>query len=155
MSRRISTFKRFPKKDFKYDHLIVSLLINKLLKNGKKRLSSRLLYESFIIIEKKIKKNPILVLEKAIRNISPSVIAIPIREGKTIHQTPILLNKYRSMQLAIHWVVEVARKKSGKSMSLKLSNELLDAYKGVGNLIRKRDYMHRYAESNKAFARFL
>jgi small subunit ribosomal protein S7 len=154
MSRRISTQKRFPKKDFKYNNLIVSLLINKILKHGKKRIAWKLLYNAFHLIENRIKISPILVLEKAIRNISPRVQSVLKRYGKTTHQTPILLNKYRATQLAIRWIIEVTRKRSGKTMTIKLANELLDAYKGVGNLIKKKEATHKYAESNKAYAKF-
>ena len=73
MSRRISTQKRFPSKDSKYDNLLVSLLINRILKNGKKRLAKRIVYKAFELVEFRTNQNPILILEKAIRNISPRV----------------------------------------------------------------------------------
>ena len=152
MSRRISTKKRFPKKDSKYDNLLVSLLINRLLKNGKKRLAKRIIYKSFELIEFRTNENPILILEKAIRNISPRVQLKAKRIGGATYQVPTLLNKYRATNIAIRWVVEFSRKRSGKGMSLKLANELLEASKGMGNSVKRKEETHKMAEANKAFA---
>jgi len=154
MSRRISTKKRFPEKDSKYENLLVSLLINRILKSGKKRLAKRIVYKAFELIEFKTNQNPILILEKAIRNISPRVQLKAKRVGGATYQVPILLNKYRSTNIAVRWVVEFSRKRSGKGMSSKLANELLEAAKGSGNSIRKKEETHKMAEANKAFAQF-
>jgi small subunit ribosomal protein S7 len=154
MSRRISTKKRFPKKDSKYDNLLVSLLINRLLKNGKKRLATRIVYKGFELIEFRTNQNPILILEKAIRNISPRVQLKAKRIGGATYQVPTLLNKYKATNIAIKWVVEFSRKRSGKGMSLKLANELLEAAKGLGNSVKKKEETHKMAEANKAFAQF-
>ena len=152
MSRRISTKKRFPKKDSKYDNLLVSLLINRLLKNGKKRLATRIVNKGFELIEFRTNQNPILILEKAIRNISPRVQLKAKRIGGATYQVPTLLNKYKATNIAIKWVVEFSRKRSGKGMSLKLANELLEAAKGLGNSVKKKDETHKMAEANTAFA---
>ena len=154
MSRRISTKKRFPKKDFKYDNLLVSLLVHRILKNGKKRLARRIVYKSFELIEFRTNQNPILILEKAIRNISPRVQLKAKRVGGATFQVPTLLNKYRATNIAVRWVVEYSRKRSGKGMSLNLANELLEAAKGTGNSIKKKEETHKMAEANKAFAQF-
>jgi small subunit ribosomal protein S7 len=154
MSRRISTQKRFPEKDFKYDNLLVSILVNRILKNGKKRLARRLVYKAFEFIELRTSQNPVLILEKALRNISPRVQVKAKRVGGATYQVPVLLNKYRATQLAIRWVVEFSRKKSGKGMSIKLANELLEAAKGLGSAIKKKEETHKMAESNKAYAQF-
>ena len=152
MSRRISTKKRFPKKDSKYDNLLVSLLINRLLKSGKKRLATRIVYKGFELIEFRTNQNPILILEKVIRNISPRVQLKAKRIGGATYQVPTLLNKYKATNIAVKWVVEFSRKRSGKGMSLKLANELLEAAKGLGNSVKKKDETHKMAEANKAFA---
>lgn len=154
MSRRISTQKRFPEKDFKYDNLLVSLLVNRILKSGKKRLARRIVYKAFELIEFRTNQNPILILEKAIRNISPRVQLKAKRVGGATYQVPTLLNKYRATNIAVRWVVEFSRKRSGKGMSLKLANELLEAAKGLGNSIKRKDETHKMAEANKAFAQF-
>jgi small subunit ribosomal protein S7 len=92
MSRRISTKKRFPEKDSKYDNLLVSLLVNRILKSGKKRLAKRIVYKAFELIEIKTNQNPILILEKAVRNISPRVQLKAKRVGGATYQVPTLLN---------------------------------------------------------------
>jgi small subunit ribosomal protein S7 len=152
MSRRISTKKRFPEKDARYDNLLVSLLINRILKNGKKRLAKRIVYKGFELIEFRTNENPILILEKAIRNISPRVQLKAKRIGGATYQVPTLLNKYRATNIAVRWVVEFSRKRSGKGMSLKLANELLEASKGMGNSVKRKEETHKMAEANKAFA---
>ena len=154
MSRRISTTKRFPEKDSKYDNLLVSLLINRILKSGKKRLAKRIVYKAFELIEFRTNENPILILEKAIRNISPRVQLKAKRVGGSTYQVPTLLNKYRAINIAVSWLIEYSRKRSGKGMSLKLANELLEAAKGLGNSIKKKEETHKMAEANKAFAQF-
>ena len=154
MSRRISTKKRFPKKDSKYDNLLVSLLINRILKSGKKRLAKRIVYKAFELVEFRTNQNPILILEKAIRNISPRVQLKAKRVGGTNYQVPTMLNKYRATNIAVKWLIEYSRKRSGKGMSLKLANELLEAAKGMGNSIKKKEETHKMAEANKAFAQF-
>lgn len=154
MSRRISTQKRFPSKDSKYDNLLVSLLINRILKNGKKRLAKRIVYKAFELVEFRTNQNPILILEKAIRNISPRVQLKAKRVGGSTYQVPTMLNKYRATNIAIKWLIDYSRKRSGKGMPLKLANELLEAAKGLGNSIKKKEETHKMAEANKAFAQF-
>ena len=127
MSRRISTKKRFPERDTKYDNLLVSLLVNRILKSGKKRLAKRIVYKAFEFMEFEQIKILFLILEKAIRNISPRVQLKAKRVGGATYQVPTLLNKFRSTNIAVRWVVEYSRKRSGKGMSLKLANELLEA----------------------------
>jgi small subunit ribosomal protein S7 len=154
MSRRISTKKRFPLRDFKYNNLLVSLLVNRILKCGKKRLAKRIVYKAFELIKFRTNQNPILILEKAIRNISPRVQLKAKRVGGSTYQTPTLLNKFRSTNIAIRWVIEFSRKRTGKGMFLKLANELLEASKGLGNSIKKKEETHKMAEANKAFVQF-
>jgi len=154
MSRRISTKKRFPDRDSKYDNLLVSLLVNRILKSGKKRLAKRIVYKAFEFIEFRTNQNPILILEKAIRNVSPRVQLKAKRVGGATYQVPTLLSKYRSTNIAVRWIVEFSRKRSGKGMSLKLANELLEAAKGLGKAIKKKEETHKMAEANKAFAQF-
>lgn len=154
MSRRISTKKRFPERDVKFDNLLVSLLINRILKSGKKRLARRIVYKAFELVEFRTNQNPILVLEKAIRNVSPRVQLKAKRVGGATYQVPTLLNKYRATNIAVKWVVDFSKKRSGKGMSMKLANELLEAAKGLGNAIKRKDETHKMAEANKAFAQF-
>jgi small subunit ribosomal protein S7 len=154
MSRRISTKKRFPKKDFKYDNFLVGLLINRILKSGKKNLAQRLAYNALELIKFRTDENPVYILEKAIRNISPRVQLKPKRVGGSTYQVPTLLNKYRATNIAVRWLVTLSKDRTGKSMSIKLANEILEAYKNSGVAIRKKEEIHKMAEANKAFAQF-
>ena len=154
MSRRISTKKRFPEKDSRFDNLLVSLLINRILKCGKKRLAKRIVYKALEFIEFRTNQNPILILEKALRNISPRVQLKAKRIGGATYQVPTLVSKFNSTNSSIRWLVEYSRKRAGKGMSLKLANELLEASKGLGNTIKKKAETHKMAEANKAFAQF-
>ena len=154
MSRRISTKKRFPERDSKYDNLLVSLLVNRILKSGKKRLAKRIVYKAFELIEFRTNQNPILLFEKAVRNLSPRVQLKAKRVGGATYQVPTLLTKFRSTNIAIRWIIEFSKKRSGKGMSLKLANELLEAAKGLGNAMKRKEETHKMAEANKAFAQF-
>lgn len=154
MSRKITIKNHILKRDFKYNNLLVNLLINKILKDGKKNLAKRIVYKAFNIIELKSKKNPILVFEKAVRNISPRVqLTNRLIEGIN-QKIPKILNIYSSTKLAIRWISEFARKRSEKGIFLKLANEILDANQGFGNSIKKRDEIHKIAESNKTFTNY-
>ena len=154
MSRRISTKKRFPERDSKYDNLLVSLLVNRILKKGKKRLAKRIVYKAFDFMKFRGNENPIFLLEKAIRNVSPRVQLKAKRVGGATYQVPTLLSKFRSTNIAVRGIVEFSRKRSGKGMSLRLANELLEAAKGLGSAIKKKEETHKMAEANKAFAQF-
>lgn len=154
MSRRISTKKRFPDRDVKFNNLLVSLLINRILKNGKKRLARRIVYKAFELVEFRTSQNPILILEKAIRNISPRVQLKAKRVGGSTYQVPTLLTRFRATTIAVTWLVNFSRKRSGKGISIKLANELIEAAKGSGNAIKKKEETHKMAEANKAFAQF-
>lgn len=154
MSRRISTKKRFPEKDFNYDNLLVSLLINRILKNGKKQLARRIVYKTLIIIQEKLNENPILILEKAIRNISPRVQLKSKRVGGATYQIPTLLTKLSSTTLAIRWLIDGSKKRGSKKMYSKLSLEVLEAAKNLGFACRKKEEIHKMAEANKAFLKY-
>ena len=154
MSRRISTKKRFPEKDSRFDNLLVSLLVNRILKCGKKRLAKRIVYKALEFIEFRTNQNPLGILEKAIRNSSPRVQLKAKRIGGATYQVPTLVSKFNSTNSSIRWLVEYSRKRAGKGMSLKLANELLEASKGLGNTIKKKEETHKMAEANKAFAQF-
>jgi small subunit ribosomal protein S7 len=154
MSRKIYIKKRAIKKDYKYNKLLVSMVINNLLKKGKKNIAENILYKAFMLIEFKTKKNPILILEKSIKNISPRVKLESTYLNKSTFQVPKILNVYYSTRIAIKWLIESSKKRSGKTMSIKLSNEVLDSFKGIGSSIKKKEQAHKRAEANKAFIKF-
>ena len=154
MSRRISTKKRFPQKDLIYNNYLVSLLVNRILKNGKKHLARRIVSKALLLVEEKTKENPIIILEKAVRNISPKVQLKARRVGGATYQVPILLTKFRSTNTGISWIIDGSKKRGSKPMHSKLSSELFEASKKQGNAFRKKEETHKMAEANKAFARF-
>jgi small subunit ribosomal protein S7 len=154
MSRRISITKRFPEKDFNYDNLLVSLLVNRILKKGKKQLARHIVYKALDLVQEKTKENPILLLEKAIRNISPRVQLKAKRVGGATYQVPTLLTKFGSTNTAIKWIIEGAKKRGPKKMCFKLSLEILEASKNIGHAYRKKEETHKMAEANKAFAKY-
>lgn len=150
--------KRFKKHitapDRLYNDTMVSQFINKVMKKGKKLLAQRLVYEAFDIIKEKTKKEPLEVFRQAIDNASPILAVRPKRIGGATYQVPVEIKGERRLALSIRWILEGARAKKGKSMSEKLSQEIIDAANNMGGAIKKKNDTHRMAEANKAFAHF-
>ena len=112
------------------------------------------MYNALEIISTKTEENPVLVLEKAVKNVTPRVEVKARRVGGSTYQVPIEIRAYRGTNVSLKWITEFARERSGKSMSIKLSNEIMDAAKEVGNSIRRKEQTHKMADANKAFAHF-
>eukprot|EP00871_Galdieria_phlegrea_P004016 jgi/Galph1/4615/GphlegSOOS_G3255.1 len=130
------------------------MLINRIIRHGKKCLAERITYEVIDIVQDKTNSNPIKVLEKAIKNITPLVEVKARRIGGSTYQVPIEVKIYRGTNLALRWLIQSAKKRTGKNMVVKLANEIIDAYNYTGSAIRKKEEVHRMAESNKAFAHY-
>ncbi len=154
MSRRSISNKRKIYPDIFYNSKLVSKFINLLMLDGKKSIAENILYSALDIIECKLKKNKIELLELAIYNVKPIVEIKTRRVGGTTYQIPIEVRPVRGITLAIRWIIMSARKKLKNNMIVKLSNELLDAINKKGLAIKKKDEIHRLAESNKAFAHY-
>lgn len=154
MPRRYRPSKREIKPDVKYNSEMVAKFINKLMKGGKKSLAARILYNSFDIIEERMKKSPLDVFEQAINNAAPVLEVKPRRVGGATYQIPMEVPADRRISLAVRWLLQSARNRPGKSMAEKLANELMDAAQGTGATIKKKDDTHRMAEANKAFAHY-
>jgi small subunit ribosomal protein S7 len=154
MSRRYHPPKREIKPDIKYNNEMVAKFINKLMKAGKKSLAARILYDSFDIIEERMKKSPLEVFEQAIDNAAPVLEVKPRRVGGATYQIPMEVPADRRISLAVRWLLQSAHNRPGKSMAEKLANELMDAAQGTGATIKKKDDTHRMAEANKAFAHY-
>ena len=137
-----------------YNSRFVSLLVSRILKSGKKSIAQAIVYNSLEIISEKTEENPVLVLEKAVKNVTPQVEVKSRRVGGSTFQVPIEIRAYRGTNIALQWIKESAKGRSGKSMSFKLANEILDAVKDNGNAIKKKEQMHKMAEANKAFAHY-
>ena len=154
MSRRSIVKKRYPDPDPTYNSLLVSLLTARILKSGKKTLANKIVTETFALVSEKTDEDPIQVFEKAIKNITPLVEVKARRIGGSTYQVPLEVSRYRGTTLALRWLIKAASDRSGRTTSLKLASEIMDASSGVGNAVRKREETHRMAEANKAFAHF-
>ena len=154
MSRRSVIKKRYPKPDSNYNSCLVSLLTARILKSGKKTLANKIVTETFALVAEKTDEDPIQVFEKAIKNITPLVEVKARRIGGSTYQVPLEVSRYRGTTLALRWLIKAASDRSGRTTSLKLASEIMDASSGVGNAVRKREETHRMAEANKAFAHF-
>lgn len=154
MSRRNTAKKRTLSPDPIYNSKIITMLTARLLKNGKKSLAQKIIYKSLEIIEEKTKSNPIEILEKAIRNATPLVEVKARRIGGSTYQVPMEVRAYRGTNLALKWITKFAIVRTGKNISIKLANEIIDSSNESGNTIRKKEETHRMAEANKAFAHY-
>ncbi|HOP65643.1 MAG TPA: 30S ribosomal protein S7 [Bacilli bacterium] len=137
-----------------YNSKVVTKLINQIMIGGKKGTAQKILYDAFKIIEKETKRNPLDVYNEALENIKPALEVKSRRVGASNYQVPIEVREERSGSLALRWLVNYAKLRSGKSMSEKLANEIMDAAKGVGGAVKKREDTHKMAEANKAFAHY-
>ena len=154
MSRRNKAQRALVQPDPVYNSRLVTLLVSRILKSGKKSIAQAIVYKSLEIISEKTEENPVLVLEKAVKNVTPQVEVKSRRVGGSTFQVPIEIRAYRGTNIALQWIKESAKGRSGKSMSFKLANEILDAVKDNGNAIKKKEQMHKMAEANKAFAHY-
>jgi len=154
MSRRSRAQRTLVAPDPIYNSRLVTLLVSRILQSGKKSLAQKIVYNALEIISSKTEENPILVLEKAVKNVTPQVEVKSRRVGGSTYQVPIDIRAYRGTNVSLKWITEFARARSGKSMSIKLSNEILDAAKETGNSVRRKEQTHKMADANKAFAHF-
>ena len=154
MSRRSRIQKRPVPPDAVYNSRLISMTIRRLMKQGKKSLSSRMLYDALKLIEERTSQDPLEVFETAIRNLTPLVEVKARRVGGATYQVPMEVRPDRGIALALRWLVQFSRQRAGRSMTSKLANELIDAANETGGAIRKREETHRMAEANKAFAHY-
>ena len=154
MSRRNISKKRFPQVDSRYNSYLVSLLISRILKSGKKNLAEKIVTESFEIIKNTTNQKPITIFETAIRNISPQIEVKSRRIGGSTYQIPNEVSEFRAINLSLRWIILYAKKRNGSTMSLNLANEIIDAFNYTGNSIKKKEETHKMAEANKAFTHF-
>ncbi|MCB1512990.1 MAG: 30S ribosomal protein S7, partial [Hyphomicrobiaceae bacterium] len=133
---------------------VVSKFMNNLMERGKKSLAASIIYDAFDIIEERTKRPPLEVFEEALKNATPLVEVKPRRVGGATYQIPVEIGPARRQALAMRWLIDSARKRSGRDMSIRLAGELLDAARNEGTTIKKREDTHRMAEANQAFAHF-
>ena len=152
--RRKSAVRRQVVPDPIYNDELVSRFVNSVMKEGKKSVAQRIVYNAFSVIEERTKEPGIEVFRKAINNVAPLVEVRSRRVGGATYQVPIEVRPERRTALAFRWIIQYARARSDKSMASRLANELMSAAKGEGGAIKKKDDTHRMAEANKAFAHF-
>ena len=150
--RRTRPDKREILPDIKYQSIVVQNLINRIMRNGKKSVATRLMYDAMDMIQERTGRDPMDVLGEAMNNVGPIMEVRPRRVGGATYQVPMEVTPERRMTLAMRWIRDFARKKKGRPMKHKLAEELLAAYKGEGAAVKKRDDTHKMAESNKAFS---
>lgn len=154
MPRRSQVKKRELLPDAKYGSLLISRLINKIMYGGKKSISEKIVYGAMDILEQKGGKEPLSIIETAFTNVTPLVEVRPRRVGGATYQVPVEVRQGRNTSLAMRWILKAARSRSGHSMAEKLAAELLDAQKGQGAAVKKREETHKMAEANRAFAHY-
>lgn len=148
------TIKRRIQPDDKYNSVIVSKFINKLMLDGKKSVSQKLFYSAMDIIAEKTKKDPMSIFEEALKNASPTVQVRSRRVGGTNYSVPMEVKGDRKYHYGMMWLRNAARARGGKSFDECLAAELMDAANGVGAAVKKREETHKMADANKAFAHF-
>ncbi|MBU0708552.1 30S ribosomal protein S7 [Patescibacteria group bacterium] len=154
MPRKKGRFKKVTTKpDPKYQSIQVAKLVSKVMQGGKKDVARRIVYSSFAKVEKDLKKNPAEVFDQAIANAKPQQEVRSRRVGGATYQVPLPVRKDRAESLAMRWIVSFAKAKNGP-MEANLAQEIIAAYNGEGDAIKKREDIRRMAESNRAFAHF-
>ena len=154
MSRRRKAVKREVMPDPKFNDKIVSKFTSCLMYDGKRSTAEKIVYGAFDRITSQSKEEPLEVFMKALSEVGPVVEVKSRRVGGATYQVPIEVRPSRKQALAMRWIVEAARKRSEKSMSLRLAGELQDASQGKGAAVKKREDVHKMAEANKAFSHF-
>jgi small subunit ribosomal protein S7 len=154
MPRRREVPKRDILPDPKYGEVDVSKFVNVVMLHGKKAVAEGIVYGSFEFIEKNVKKQPLDIFQQALTNCKPVVEVKSRRVGGANYQVPVEVRPSRRMALGMRWIREAAKKRSEKSIKIRLANELLEAAEGKGGAVKKRDEVHRMAEANKAFSHF-
>lgn len=154
MPRKRSVSKREILPDPLYKNLVVTKLINNIMKDGKKGIAQRICYSAFQIIEEKTSKNALEVFESAMNNIMPILEIKSRRIGGATYQVPVEVRADRKQTLGIRWLLIASRKRNEKYMRERLANEIIDASNNVGAAVKKREDTHKMAEANKAFAHY-
>jgi len=140
--------------DVRYNSMSVSFFIHRIMKRGKKSTATRIMYQALDIVKEKTSKNPIEVLELALKNVGPQMEVRPRRVGGATYQVPMEVPSGRKMTLAMRWILDAATGRTGNSYAEKLSAEIVEASNNQGAAVRKREETHKMAEANRAFSHF-
>ena len=154
MPRKGRVTKRTITPDPKYNDQIVAKFVNCIMRRGKKSVAESIFYDSLDIINKSTKKDSLEVFKQALDNVKPVLEVKAKRIGGATYQVPIEVSSDRRTSLAMRWIIDYAKARKGKSMGEKLAQEIIDASKGEGTSIKKKEDIHKMAEANKAFAHY-
>ena len=154
MSRRHRADKREILPDPKFGNVVVTKFMNSIMYQGKKSVAESIVYGALEVIEGKTKSNPIQVFTQALDNVMPSIEVRSRRVGGATYQVPVEVRLDRRQALGIRWLISAARERNEKTMTERLSAELLDASNNRGNAVKKREDTHRMAEANRAFSHY-
>ena len=154
MPRRHVAEKRRILPDPKFQDRLVSKFMNDLMRKGRKSIAERICYGAFDLIEERAKQDPLMVFKKALDNVKPVLEVKSRRVGGATYQVPVEVRQDRRVALGMRWIISYAKARGEKTMQEKLAGELMDAANNRGNAVKKREYTHKMAEANKAFAHY-
>ncbi|MBI5038508.1 MAG: 30S ribosomal protein S7 [Nitrospirae bacterium] len=154
MPRRGVITHRVIQPDLKYNDMLIGKTVNVLMKGGKKSTSEGVFYGALDIVKERSSADPVKIFRAAIDNVKPAVEVKSRRVGGASYQVPVDIRTPRRNALAIRWLIQFARERTGKNMAEKLASEIIDAANGIGGSIKKKEETHRMADANKAFAHY-
>jgi len=154
MSRRRAAEKRTILPDHKFKDLIIARFMNRIMIDGKKSISEKIVYGAFDIVSKKTDKDPLSFFHEALDNVKPNLEVKSRRVGGATYQVPMEVRPRRAQTLAMKWIVDCAGKRNEKTMRERVAGEILDAHNNKGNAVKKREETHKMAEANRAFSHF-
>ena len=154
MGRRKEAPKRELFPDPQYNSPVVAKFVSRMMQHGKRSVARKILYSAMDVLKEKTGNEPLEVFLKSLGNVKPDVEVKSRRVGGSTYQVPVDVSPKRQMALAMRWIIHAARSRSGKSMSEKLSAELLDAFNSTGTAFKKKEDTHRMADANKAFSHY-
>ena len=154
MSRRRAAIKRTILPDHKFKDLVIAKFMNRIMLDGKKSVSEKIVYGAFDIVSKKTDKEPLEFFHEALANVKPNLEVKSRRVGGATYQVPMEVRPRRAQTLAMKWIVDCAVKRNEKTMRERLASEIIDAHNNKGNAVKKREETHKMAEANRAFSHY-
>ena len=154
MSRRRAAIKRTILPDHKFKDLVIAKFMNRIMLDGKKSVSEKIVYGAFDIVSKKTNKEPLEFFHEALANVKPNLEVKSRRVGGATYQVPMEVRPRRAQALAMKWIVDCAVKRNEKTMRERIASEIIDAHNNKGNAVKKREETHKLAEANRAFSHF-
>ena len=154
MSRRRAAIKRTILPDHKFKDLVIAKFMHRIMLDGKKSVSEKIVYGAFDIVSKKTDKEPLEFFHEALANVKPNLEVKSRRVGGATYQVPMEVRPRRAQALAMKWIVDCAVKRNEKTMRERIASEIIDAHNNKGNAVKKREETHKMAEANRAFSHF-